>query len=148
MAAGCGDDSTMVKSPADGVTKVTRQLVVTDEPTTAPGEQLGLSRVIVPPGTTLAPHTHPGPQLSLITEGTLTYTVYSGEATLTRNAAGADPKKEAITSGMTVDIHAGDSLFEPQGIVHGATNKGKEPIVLYSTSLFTDGAPASSPAKP
>lgn len=144
----CGSDKPSVASPADGVTAVTRQLVVSDEPATAPGEQLGLSRVIIPAGVKLDPHTHPGPQLSLITEGTLTYTVFQGQATVFRDAAGPDPKKEVITAGQTVEIHTGDSLLEPAGIVHTGRNDGKTPVVLYSTSLFTDGAPASTLATP
>jgi quercetin dioxygenase-like cupin family protein len=146
FAGACASKSVSLKSPADGVTATTRQLVVTDEPSEAPGEQLGLSRVILPAGAKLQPHTHPGPQLSLITEGTLTYTVYTGEATVYRNAAGPDPKTETIKAGETVDIHIGDSLLEPEGIVHKGVNNGKTPVVLYSTSLFKDGAPASSPA--
>ena len=148
MVACCGDRSS-VKSPADGITTTTRQLLMDTNPTAAPGKDQQLIRVIIPAGATLAPHTHAGGILSIITEGTLTYTVYrDGTAIIMRNAASAHPTKEDIKPGETKTINTGDALYEPQGIVHSGKNEGKEPIVIYQSALMDDGAPPSSPATP
>ncbi len=84
--------------------------------------------------------------MSLITEGVLTYTVLSGEAVVTRGVATSSPRTERVSAGTTVDIVAGDSLFEPPGMAHTARNKGKIAIVIYLSTLFEAGAPASSPS--
>lgn len=145
----CSSSNSTVKSPADGITATTRQQLIDTHPSTAPGKDQQLIRVIIPAGATLAPHTHAGSILSIITEGTLTYTVYrDGTATLIHDAASKDPKTDTIKPGETKTIKAGDALFEPQGIVHSAKNTGDGPIVIYQSALMDDGAPPSSPATP
>lgn len=143
--AACGDDDA-APSAGDGVTAVTRQLFATAPSERAPGQELVLSRVIVPAGAELAPHTHPGTQMAYIAEGTLTYTVYSDQAVVTRGAATASARAETIAAGTTTKLATGDSIVEPAGMKHSAKNEGSSPVVIYLSSLFEAGAPASSPA--
>ena len=146
LGAACGDDDDRPRSPADGVAEVTRQVFAAAASERAPGQEVGLSRVIVPAGEEIAPHTHPGTQLAVIVEGTLTYTVYAGEVTVTRGAGSASPRTERIGAGATTELNAGDALVETPGMQHSARNAGTEPVVIYLASLFEAGAPASSPA--
>lgn len=149
VSLSCSSDSSSVKSPADGITTTTRQLLIDTNPPGAPGKDQQLIRVIIPKGAVLAPHSHAGTTLSLITEGELTYTVIrDGTATLIHDAAGKDPKSEPIKAGETKVIGPGDALFEPQGMVHKAQNSGDGPIVIYQSALMDDGAPPSNPATP
>ena len=139
---GDGDDST--PQVTDGVTEVVRQLLAEASPDTAQGQLLELTRVIIPPNGSIAPHTHPGPQLAIIVLGTITYTVIDGEATVTRAAASDDQEIVTYTSGDTLELRAGDSIFEPTGMVHRASNETKEPVVIYLSSLFPAGAPPAT----
>jgi quercetin dioxygenase-like cupin family protein len=147
LAFACGDDDDSTSSAFADFSTVTRDILATAAPNTAPGQQLGLSRVVIPAGQEIAKHTHPGTQLALVVEGTLTYTVLTGEVMVTRGAGGPTAHAEKITAGMTTDIRPGDSLVETPGMVHSAKNNGDGPVVIYLSSLFTAGAPASSPAQ-
>ncbi len=116
-------------------------------PAAAPDQELSLARVTVPPGAIIAPHEHPGLQLASIVSGTLTYTVLTGEVTLTRAATSGTPGPvERITAGQTVAIRPGDWVAETPGNAHMAQNAGAEPVVILISRLFTAGEPASIPA--
>jgi quercetin dioxygenase-like cupin family protein len=147
LASACGGGGDRVKSPGDGVTEVARQFFEDATPDTAPGQTLGLSRVVIPPGKDIAAHTHPGTQLAVITEGTLTYTVLRGEVQVTRASGTSMAKTETVKEGETTELGPGDSLVETSDLVHTARNSGKKAVVIYLTSLFPEGAPASSPAQ-
>lgn len=142
-----GDNSAAPASPADGITEVTRQVLAESTTSTAPGQVLDLTRVIIPAGQEIAPHTHPGPQLAVIAEGTLIYTILKGEVRVFRSAGTADAKSETASAGQTVDLEAGDAIVETPGMEHRAQNKGSGPVVIYLSSLFPQGAPASSPVQ-
>jgi quercetin dioxygenase-like cupin family protein len=144
-ASACGDDD-QPQSAAAGITATTRQVLNAATSDRAPGQEIGLSRVIVPAGAEIAPHTHPGTQLAFIAEGTLTYTVYSGEVAVTRSAGLSAAANEVVAAGSTTKLNAGDSLVERPGMQHSAKNEGKTPVVIYLSSLFESGVPASSPA--
>jgi quercetin dioxygenase-like cupin family protein len=94
----------------------------------------------------IAPHTHPGMQQAVIVAGTLTYTVIEGQVQVTHDAGTADATSETIGSGQTVELTPGTSVLEVPGMVHMARNKGKQSVVIYLSSLFPVGSPASSPA--
>jgi quercetin dioxygenase-like cupin family protein len=147
FAACGGDDDAPAPSVADGVTEVVRQLLAETRPETAQGQLLELTRVIVPANESLAPHTHPGPQLAVIVSGTLTYTVIDGEATVTRAAASEDEEAATYASGETFELHPGDSISEPALMVHRAANETDEPVVLYLSSLFPVGAEPATPVQ-
>jgi quercetin dioxygenase-like cupin family protein len=150
VITGCGGDDkddSSATTAARGVTEVTRQVIAQSNPTTAPGQLLELTRVIIPAGESLAPHTHPGPQMAIIDEGTLTYTIIKGSVQVTRAAGTSDAKTETASAGQTIELKPGDSLIETPGMEHEAKNAGKDAIVIYLSSLFPQGAPASSPVQ-
>ena len=145
LVAACAENQQT--APAHGnAAEVVRQLLEASSAETAPGQSLELTRVVVPPGLEIASHTHPGPQLAVITAGTLTYSVIRGEVQVTRTAGSPKEKKETAVAGQTVELETGDSIIEMPGMVHTARNAGKAAVIIYLSSLFPTGAPASSPA--
>jgi quercetin dioxygenase-like cupin family protein len=146
VACGGSDNGSSTPSVADGVTDVVRDLLAEASPDTAPGQTLELTRVIIPAGKGIDPHTHPGPQLAIIVSGTLSYTVIDGEAEVTRAAATDNEKVEMHTSGDSFKLNAGDAIYEHTLMVHKASNDTKDPVVIYLSSLFPEGEPAASPA--
>jgi len=142
LLGACGDDGDGSQaSVAGGVTEVVRQLLAEASPETAEGQLLELTRVIIPANESIAPHTHPGPQLAIIVSGTLTYTVIDGEAMVTRAAAQEGQESLTYTSGETFELHPGDSITEPTGMVHEAANRTDEAVIIYLSSLFPEGDP-------
>jgi len=146
LCVACGGNGGSSKSSAVVGADVVRQPLQTTASEKAPGQIVGLTRVVIPAGQSIAAHTHPGPQLAVILEGTLTYTVIRGEVQITRGS-GPDAKNETIKAGQTIDLNTGDSLVEIPGMAHSAKNAGKVPVVIYLSTLFPDGAPASSPVQ-
>ena len=124
--------------------KVTREVMSMGQPKEAPGYNLELFKLTIPPRTKLPPHIHPGTQTERIEAGTLTFTVIQGTAYLTRR----DGTKESVEAGQTVRIHAGDQLTEPNGLVHYGENETDNPVVLYTAALLEDGKPKAILIKP
>jgi len=159
LVAGCSDSDSdhppttpatvppAATSVATGITEVQRQILGESTSPTAPGQLIELTRVVVPVGEALATHTHPGPQLAVITEGTLTYTIVKGEVQVTRAAGLPSAKKETATTGQAIELKPGDSIVESPGMEHNAKNNGSVPVVIYLSSLFPEGAPAASPVQ-
>jgi quercetin dioxygenase-like cupin family protein len=152
LVSACGGSDSKAKpaatDPGAGFTEVVRQVLQNQPSDVVPGQDLGLSRVIIPAGQSIAAHTHPGAQLAVVEAGTLTYTVLKGQVQVTRAAGTAQAKTEAVTAGQTADIQPGDSIVETPGMVHTAKNAKDTAVVIYLTSLFPSGAAASSPATP
>lgn len=149
LLAACGDDDS---GDVDGLDpsdfdEVVRQILAESTSDTAPGQLVGLTRVVIPAGESIPAHTHPGPQVAVIVSGTLTFTVVEGEAEVTRDAGTEDAASESIESGDTVELEAGDSVIEPSGLVHQAENETNDPVVIHTSSLFPEGEPPSSPAE-
>jgi quercetin dioxygenase-like cupin family protein len=119
---------------------------------TAPGQRLGLWRVVIPAGAGLPPHWHPGYQLARIESGTLDYTVLTGTLVVLRPTGGT----LTVDAGETYRIEAGTTIVEQPGAEHSAQNAGDVPVVIVLATLFEDGAepailveepsPAASPA--
>lgn len=123
---------------------VTREpLAEVTAPPGAPHRTLGLSKVVVMPGARLAAHHHPGAQLGYVAEGTLTYTVESGQARLMKGPGDDATLVRTIDPGETVKVRPGRWLVEEQGEVHHARNAGTTPIVIYIATLLRTGAPAA-----
>jgi len=109
-------------------------------PLSAPGETLELVQYIIPAGSVLPVHKHPGVQMATVESGTLTYHVVShGDATVTR----ADGGEEVIGPDEMTTLTVGDSWVEPVGMVHFAKNRTTEAVVLISTSLLDENEPAT-----
>lgn len=149
LAVGCGSDDggDDAASVADGIDEVVRQVLTGTSPDAAPGHVLELSRVVIPAGEEIATHTHPGPQLAFIESGTLGYSIIEGgEVEVTRSAGTSDAEVETYGAGDTLELRTGDSILEPEGMVHGSSNDTDEPVIIYLSTLFQQGEPASSPA--
>ncbi|HEX4472810.1 MAG TPA: hypothetical protein VH085_12640 [Nocardioides sp.] len=127
------------------VTVVREPLASARDPLGARHRTLGLSRVTVMPGTTLALHHHPGTQIGYVDHGVLTYTVEQGHARLMRGTGDDPVLVRVIKAGQTAKVHPGQWLVEQPTDHHHAANKGSVPVVIYLATLFRDGAPASIP---
>jgi quercetin dioxygenase-like cupin family protein len=111
----------------------------------ASGRTLGLSRVTIPVGGTIALHHHQGTQVAYIQSGLLTYTVKSGSVTVRTGPADNPTVVRKISSGQTGTIRAGQWIVEQPSTVHRAANKDKSKIVIYLATLLRNGAPPSTP---
>ena len=111
----------------------------------AKGKTLGLSRVTISPGGTIALHHHEGTQVAYIQSGVLTYTVRSGSVTVMSGPADASTLVRKISGGETGKIRAGQWIVEQPSTVHQAANKGSAKIVIYLSTVLRTGAPPSTP---
>jgi quercetin dioxygenase-like cupin family protein len=117
-----------------------REVLVSSSPAGAPGALFELLRVTVPAGAVLAAHSHPGDEMAIVLTGALTYhVVANGSLTINR----ADGRKETAGPGEMVILEAGDSLLEPEGMVHRAENTTDHPVVFLASTLFEAGAPTA-----
>ncbi|WP_296601644.1 cupin domain-containing protein [Nocardioides sp.] len=142
FGAGIAVSATAADEPAPVV--VTREpLAEVTAPPGAPHRTLGLSKVVVMPGAKLASHHHPGAQLGYVAEGTLTYTVESGQARLMKGPGDDPTLVRTIEPGETAKVRPGRWLVEEQDAVHHARNAGTTPIVIYIATLLRTGEPAA-----
>jgi hypothetical protein len=125
--------TTAVATPAPVVKDV---LASETDPPGAVGRTLTLIRYTIAPGAELPAHVHPGVQLASIQSGSLTYTVVSGTATVTR-AATATP--EPVTGPNTVTLGPGDAVSERGDMVHFGANRTDSPVVILATLLTESG---------
>ncbi|MDQ2677195.1 MAG: cupin domain-containing protein [Actinomycetota bacterium] len=132
------DPSSSTSGAPTATTVEVRTEVLSDlvDPPGADGRTLSLVRYTIAPGAKLAPHEHPGVQMAHIESGTLTYTVVSGTARVQR--AGATDQVVA-TSPTTIELDAGDSVVEIDGMVHFGENRTAEPVVILASLLTQDG---------
>jgi mannose-6-phosphate isomerase-like protein (cupin superfamily) len=127
--------STVVRTPLAQSTKVKA----------AKGRTLGLSRVSIPPGGTIALHHHQGTQVAYIQAGILNYTVKKGSVTVMTGPADNPAVVRRIAAGQTGRIAPGQWIVEQPSTIHKAANKGKRRIVIYLATLLKTGAPPSTP---
>ncbi len=99
--------------------------IVTKADVSVPNREAVIARVEVAPGGVAGWHTHPGDEISYVTEG---------EATLL--IAGQPPRKVA----------AGEGFVIPAGVVHNARNDGAAAIKLVGVYVVEKGKPLASPA--
>ena len=109
------------------------------------GRTLGLSRVVIPPGGTIALHHHEGTQVAYVQSGVLTYTVKSGSVTVRTGPADSPRVVRRIPAGRTGHVAAGQWIVEQPSTIHKAANKGRDRIVIYLATLLKTGAPPSTP---
>ena len=134
-APGTSSASTGGTAPGTTVAVAKEVLASEADPPGADGSTLTLMRYTIAPGAQLAPHIHPGVQLAHIESGTLTYTVVSGTATVTRAGGEVEP----VTGPTTTALGPGDSVAENDGMVHFGANETDEPVVILATLLTQDG---------
>jgi len=109
--------------PATGALK--REMVGRAD-VSVPGREAVIARVEVGPGGKAGRHTHPGDEISYITEG---------EALLLID--GQPPRR----------VKAGESFVIPAGVVHDAHNDTGKPVKLVGVYVVEKGKPLASPAK-
>lgn len=144
--AGCGEDD----SPEPEPTKAEAERVTlaeSERPEGAPGRELALSRVEVPPGVELPFHTHAGTQLGYIDAGTLTFEVKTGSVEVIRTTPeGESQRVRTVRSGETAPIEQGEWIVEQPDVVHRGSNRGDETVVILLSTLFESGEPPAVPA--
>jgi quercetin dioxygenase-like cupin family protein len=99
--------------------------IVTRADVSVPGREAVVARVEVAAGGVAGWHTHPGDEVSYVSEG---------EATLL--VAGQAPRK----------VVAGEGFVIPAGVVHNARNDGAVPVRLVGVYVVEKGKPLASPA--
>jgi quercetin dioxygenase-like cupin family protein len=134
-----------VIAQSGGATVTRAPLAQTTKVKGAKGKTLGLSRVTIPPGGTIALHHHEGTQVAYIQAGVLTYTVRSGSVTVMSGPADNPTVVRKISGGQTSKIRAGQWIVEQPSTVHQAANNGDQKIVIYLSTLLRTGAPPSTP---
>ena len=92
----------------------------------APGTEAVVMRVELEPGAAAGRHTHPGDEISYVTEG-------EGELLIDGEA----PRK----------LKAGEAFVVPAGKVHDARNDGKATMRLVGVYVVEKGKPLALPAK-
>lgn len=120
-------------------------LAARKDPTGARGRTLGLTRVAVPPGVTLALHRHPGTQIAFVDKGTLTYTVRRGPAVrvMSGNPEQTPKLVRTIAAGTTGGIRKGEWIVESPASIHQGANKGATDVVILAATLFENGQPSA-----
>ena len=103
---------------------ITRALVTKGDVSVA-GREAVIARVEVAAGGVAGWHTHPGDEISYVTEG---------EATLL--IAGQPPRP----------VKAGEGFVIPAGVVHNAKNDSAAPVKLVGVYVVDKGKPLASPA--
>jgi quercetin dioxygenase-like cupin family protein len=106
---------------------------------------LALTKVTVPAGAQLALHHHPGTQISSVQQGTLTYTVKTGQVQVMSGQADAAKPVRTIKAGQTGSIAPGQWIVEQPNEIHRAANRGSTKVVILLATLFPRGAPPSLP---
>ena len=99
--------------------------IVTKADVSVPGHEAVIARVEVAPGGVAGWHTHPGDEISYVTEG---------EATLM--VAGHPPRK----------VTAGEGFVIPAGVVHNAKNDSGTLVKIVGVYVVEKGKPLASPA--
>ena len=103
---------------------LTRTLV-TRADVSVPGREAVVARVEVAPGAFAGKHTHPGDEISYVTEGEVELLV-----------AGQAPRI----------VKAGEAFVVPAGTVHDAHNASDKPVKLVGVYVVDKSKPLASPA--
>jgi len=103
---------------------LTRTLVGRED-VSIPGKEAVVAKVEIAPGSGAPRHTHPGDEISYVTEGQVEVQV--------------DGQPPRI-------VKAGESFVIPAGTVHGAYNRGDTPARLIGVYVLEKGKPLATPA--
>ena len=106
---------------APGITRT----FIQQEDISIPGREARVARVEIAPGSSAGRHTHPGEEISYVTQGEMEVEV-EGRATL--------------------KVKAGESFIIPNGAKHNAHNKGTVTVKLVGIYLVEKGKPVATPA--
>jgi quercetin dioxygenase-like cupin family protein len=90
-----------------------------------PGREAVIARVEIAPQASAGRHTHPGDEISYVTEG-------EGEILMEGKPA--------------LKVKAGDGFVIPGGVKHDAHNTGAQPLKLIGVYVVEKGKPLATPA--
>jgi len=90
-----------------------------------PGREAVVARVEVAPGGKAGRHTHPGDEISYVTDGEVMLLI-----------DGQPPRR----------VKAGESFVIPAGTIHDAHNDSNAPVKLVGVYVVEKGKPLASPA--
>jgi quercetin dioxygenase-like cupin family protein len=99
--------------------------VVTKADVSVPNREAVVARVELAPGGVVGWHTHPGDEVSYVTDGETTLLV-----------AGKPPRK----------VVAGEGFVIPAGVVHSAKNEGNSVAKLIAVYIVEKGKPLAAAA--
>lgn len=116
----------LIAMPLVAASQGIKRTPVTRADLSAPGTEAVVMRVELEPGATAGRHTHPGDEISYVTEG-------EGELLID----GEPPRK----------VKAGEAFVVPAGKVHDARNVGAATMRLVGVYVVEKGKPLASPAK-
>ena len=102
-----------------------QRTVVTRGDTTVPGREAVIVKVELAPGASAGRHTHPGEEISYVSEGEGVI-LMEGKAPL--------------------NVTAGDGFVIPGGTKHDARNTGATPLKLVAVYVVEKGKPLDTPA--
>lgn len=102
-----------------------QRTVVKKADVSVPGREAVIARVEIAPSAAAGRHTHPGDEISYVTEG-------EGEILM----EGQPPLK----------VKAGDGFVIPGGVKHDARNTGTSPLRLVGVYVVEKGKPLATPA--
>jgi len=102
-----------------------------------PNRIFELVQYIVPAGIGTPVHWHPGMQIGKITNGVLTYTVVTGAAKIVRK----NGSEEILEEGKSTQIFPGESLLEPEGMIHMGKNETDTNVVILASCFFEKDKP-------
>jgi mannose-6-phosphate isomerase-like protein (cupin superfamily) len=146
VALGIAGGAVWAQAQSAAPTAIRNQLAASTDVLGAKNRTLGLSRVIIPPGTKLALHHHLGTQAVYIQSGELRYTVHDGSVSLMRGLADANPTfLRKIKAGQTGTLRPGTWFVEQPSDHHSAENKTGAKVVVLQASLLKTGAPPATP---
>jgi len=101
-----------------------QRTVVTRSDVSVPGREAVIAHVIIAPGSAVGRHTHPGEEISYVTDG----------------------EGELLIDGQPArKLKAGDGLIVPAGVIHDARNTGTKPLILVAVYLVEKGKPLATP---
>lgn len=143
--AAAGAAQAVAQDGTPAVDPVAVETLALGVPASTGGRALLLQRIVIQSGAEIPSHRHPADLVYVIESGTFSFTVLEGSAELTRQETGAT---ETVTAGTEVVLEAGDSMLEPEGIVHNARNAGTEPVVLLLAGLVDEAQPYVQPVEP
>jgi quercetin dioxygenase-like cupin family protein len=106
-------------------TSALTRTMVTRADVSVPGREAVVARVEIAPGGVAGWHTHPGDEISYITEGAATLQV-AGQPTR--------------------QVSAGEGFVIPAGVVHNAKHDGTTPTKLVGVYVVEKGKPLATPA--
>ena len=141
--ASAQDDATPEASPeaeTEQIPPEIQALFVADfESLPAAPLTIRLLRITLEPGASVPAHTHPGPELGLVEEGTLSVTP-TGDASISRAESGS-----AETVSEATDLNPGDWILYPAEVGMAFSNATESNVVILSAVILPvgEGAPES-----